>query len=54
MFGAWTLLLFFLFYFFLMTITAGISVPSGLVVPMMLLGGSMGRLVGLINLEVGG
>ena len=44
------LLVFFLCYFFLASITAGISVPAGLVVPMLLIGGSYGRLVGLLAL----
>jgi chloride channel 7 len=41
------LLVFFCVYFLLAAITAGISVPAGLVVPMLLIGGSYGRLVGL-------
>ena len=41
------LLVFCIVYFFLAAITAGISVPAGLVVPMLLIGGSYGRLFGL-------
>ena len=41
------LLVFCVVYFFLAAITAGISVPAGLVVPMLLIGGSYGRLIGL-------
>ena len=45
---SWQVLLSFcLVYFFLAAITAGISVPAGLVVPMLLIGGSYGRLIGL-------
>ena len=46
-----TLALFCVVYFFLAAITAGTSVPAGLVVPMLLIGGSMGRLMGLGALE---
>jgi len=46
-----TLLVFFVVYFFLAALTAGISVPAGLVIPMMLMGGSFGRLVGLAAME---
>jgi H+/Cl- antiporter ClcA len=41
-----TLFVFFIVYFILAAITAGTSVPAGLVVPMLLIGGSMGRLFG--------
>ena len=41
-----TLILFFCVYFVLAAVTAGISIPAGLVVPMLLIGGSMGRLFG--------
>jgi len=41
------LIVFCIVYFFLAAITAGISVPAGLVVPMMLIGASYGRLIGL-------
>lgn len=45
---SWQVLLAFcIIYFFLAAITAGISVPAGLVVPMLLIGGSYGRLFGL-------
>jgi len=47
MLSAECLLVFCITYFFLAVITAGISVPAGLVVPMLLIGGSYGRLVGL-------
>lgn len=33
-------------FFFLVTITAGISLASGLFVPMMLIGATMGRIMG--------
>ncbi len=46
-----TLLVFFIVYFILAALTAGISVPAGLVIPMMLMGGSFGRLVGLVAME---
>jgi chloride channel 7 len=46
------LLVFCLVYFCLAAITAGISVPAGLVVPMLLIGGSYGRLLGLWALDV--
>jgi chloride channel 3/4/5 len=39
-------------YFIIAAITAGISVPAGLVVPMLLIGGSYGRLIGLGALEM--
>jgi len=42
-----TLLIFLVVYFFLMTITAGISVASGLFVPMMLVGATFGRIIGI-------
>jgi predicted transcriptional regulator len=41
-----TLILFFVVYFILAALTAGSSVPAGLVVPMLLIGGSLGRLFG--------
>jgi len=45
---SWSVLLVFcLVYFVLAALTAGISVPAGLVVPMLLIGGSYGRLLGL-------
>ena len=43
-FRAETLGIFFLCYFLLAVITAGMSVPSGLVIPMLIMGGAMGRL----------
>jgi chloride channel 7 len=46
-----TLIVFFIFYFLLAMVTAGISVPAGLVIPMMCMGGSLGRLVGLLAME---
>jgi H+/Cl- antiporter ClcA len=38
-------------YFVLAAITAGTNVPAGLVVPMLLIGGAMGRLFGIIAVE---
>ena len=46
-----TLVLFSLVYFFLAAFTAGTNVPAGLVLPMLLIGGSMGRLFGLFAVE---
>ena len=46
-----TLLVFFIVYFLLAALTAGISVPAGLVIPMMLMGGAFGRLIGLLAME---
>jgi hypothetical protein len=48
--GIDTCLIFGVVYFCLAAITAGISVPAGLVVPMLLIGGSLGRATGLILL----
>lgn len=47
-----TLLIFLVVYFFLALITAGMSVPAGLVIPMLAIGGTLGRLfaLGLNNL----
>jgi chloride channel 7 len=45
------LITFFVFYFSVAAMTSGISVPAGLVVPMMLIGGTYGRLAGLVNME---
>lgn len=39
-------------YFVLAACTSGCSVPAGLVVPMLLVGGSFGRLVGVLGLEI--
>ncbi len=39
-------------YFILAACTSGCSVPAGLVVPMLLIGGSFGRLIGAIALSV--
>ena len=50
--SASTLIVFFFVYFVLAALTAGISVPAGLVIPMMCMGGSFGRLVGLAAMEV--
>jgi chloride channel 7 len=47
-----TLFIFFGVYFVLAALTAGTSVPAGLVVPMLLIGGSYGRLTGLVALDV--
>ena len=52
MLSANCLVLFCIIYFILAAITAGISVPAGLVVPMLLIGGSYGRLFGLGALEM--
>jgi chloride channel 7 len=46
-----TLILFLIVYFLLAAITAGTNVPAGLVVPMLLIGGSLGRLFGIFALE---
>lgn len=45
------LLVFCIIYFLLAAITAGTGVPAGLVVPMLLIGGSYGRLMGLVAIE---
>jgi chloride channel 7 len=47
-----TLITFCCVYFVLAAFTSGISVPAGLVVPMLLIGGSFGRAVGLLGLEM--
>lgn len=47
MLSAEVLAVFCVVYFILAALTAGISVPAGLVVPMLLIGGSYGRLLGL-------
>eukprot|EP00730_Choanoeca_flexa_P020207 TRINITY_DN9882_c0_g1_i1.p1 TRINITY_DN9882_c0_g1~~TRINITY_DN9882_c0_g1_i1.p1 ORF type:complete len:765 (+),score=146.03 TRINITY_DN9882_c0_g1_i1:161-2455(+) len=47
LFSADTLAVFFCVYFVLATVTAGASFPSGLVIPMLTMGGSLGRLFGL-------
>ena len=52
MLSAHCLIVFCIIYFILAAITAGISVPAGLVVPMLLIGGSYGRLVGLGVLDL--
>lgn len=46
------ILLFLIGYFFLAVMTAGTWVPSGLIVPMMVIGGCVGRLFGLGALQV--
>lgn len=46
MFSFASLFIFLLVFFFLVTITAGISVASGLFVPMMVIGATMGRALG--------
>jgi chloride channel 7 len=46
------LLVFFCVYFCLAAYTSGVSVPAGLIVPMLLMGGSYGRAVGLLGIEV--
>ena len=45
------LLVFFCVYFVLASYTSGTSVPAGLIVPMLLLGGSYGRAIGLLGIE---
>ena len=50
---SWQVLLtFFVAYFVLTVCTAGASVPAGLIVPMLLLGGSYGRATGLLGIEL--
>lgn len=39
-------------YFVLAALTSGCSVPAGLVVPMLLIGGSFGRLIGVVALNL--
>ena len=39
-------------YFVLAAMTSGSSIPAGLVVPMLLIGGSFGRLIGVIALSL--
>ena len=46
------LVVFFAIYFILAAYTSGISVPAGLIVPMMLIGGSYGRCAGLLGIEL--
>jgi H+/Cl- antiporter ClcA len=47
-----TLVVFLVVYFTLAAITSGTHVPAGLVVPMLLIGGSFGRLFGLLWLKI--
>lgn len=47
MFDATTLGVFFLLYFILAVLTAGSSVPSGLVIPMVTMGATLGRMVAM-------
>jgi H+/Cl- antiporter ClcA len=47
-----TLAVFLVVYFTLAAITSGTHVPAGLVVPMLLIGGSFGRLFGLLWLKI--
>jgi len=47
MFEAWTLVAAFFFYMLLACITCGMTMPTGLVIPMLFMGCSMGRLIGL-------
>ena len=44
------LIVFFLVYFMLAACTSGVAVPAGLIVPMLLIGGSMGRAFGLLGI----
>ena len=46
------LVVFFIGYFVLAAYSSGTSVPAGLIIPLLLLGGSMGRVVGLLGLAV--
>eukprot|EP00045_Choanoeca_perplexa_P017692 m.262390 g.262390 ORF g.262390 m.262390 type:complete len:761 (+) comp17606_c1_seq3:306-2588(+) len=46
-FNASSLAIFFVVYFMLAAVTAGASFPSGLVIPMLTMGGSLGRLFGI-------
>ena len=46
------LIVFFCVYFCLAAYTSGVSVPAGLIVPMLLLGGSYGRATGLLGIAV--
>ena len=50
LFSASTLVVFFFVYFLLAAYTSGISVASGLFVPHLLIGASMGRLIGLLDI----
>ena len=48
---SWSVLLvFFVVYFLLAAYTSGVSVPAGLIVPHLLIGGSLGRAFGLIGI----
>ena len=48
---SWSVLLvFFVAYFLLAAYTSGVSVPAGLIVPHLLIGGSMGRAFGLLGI----
>lgn len=47
-FGYASLFTFLFIYFFLAVISSGASIPGGLVIPMMTIGGTMGRLWALI------
>jgi chloride channel 7 len=46
------LIVFLVVYFFLAAISSGIAVPAGLVVPMICIGGSYGRIFGFLNMAV--
>jgi chloride channel 7 len=48
MFGIGTLLFFMLIYFFLAVITSSLSIPAGMVVPSLIIGGALGRVVAMI------
>ena len=47
-----TLILFFVVLFLVSVFTSGTAIPSGIVVPLLVLGGCMGRLVGLLVLQI--
>ena len=50
---SWQVLVaFFVVYFVLTVYTSGVSVPAGLIVPMLLLGGSYGRATGLLGIQL--
>eukprot|EP01026_Neomeris_dumetosa_P067175 TRINITY_DN6542_c0_g1_i3.p1 TRINITY_DN6542_c0_g1~~TRINITY_DN6542_c0_g1_i3.p1 ORF type:complete len:536 (-),score=43.57 TRINITY_DN6542_c0_g1_i3:439-2046(-) len=52
MYSVQSLLVFFIFFYFLSILTYGVSVPSGLFVPCILCGASYGRLVGMFVVDM--
>lgn len=52
MLGADVLLVFCVVYFLLAAYSSGTSVPAGLIIPMLLIGGSYGRAFGVLGLEI--